>query len=196
MLDPIGSVFSVFAADQYDLTQVETNGDEFFVIADGDGVFSDAKSARISHSGQVLSPGKITIADGAISADVIWDGTNWLAAYSKVVVTGNYNYLLRGARIAPDGTLLDPAGFDISPGGKWEATVTIAPVSSGGAQVVSHEIVDTQDDSARARMISKASDRRRLFRTGTAVFVSFGRTLVKPRRAHGLERERVPRRLS
>lgn len=73
-------------------------------------------AVRIAADGTVLDPAPLTLATGSF-ADAAWpaalgsDGTNWLLVWT---VNGNQ---VTGMRIAPDGTVLDPAGVALYTGG-------------------------------------------------------------------------------
>lgn len=142
-LDPIGSLITFGYAGQYDVTKVASNGDQFFVVAAGNSVYSSAHGIRVSHTGQVLDSDWLTLAPSASSVDVTWDGFNWLAAYSKAVTFSDYD--LYASRVAPDGTILDPNGFVIDGGNPYQTQAAIAAGINGKAQVVWRQFV-TQND--------------------------------------------------
>lgn len=77
-----------------------------------DGV--DIYGTRVSPDGTVLDPGGIAIAtidDWESYPDVAFDGTNWLVVWEAGC---HSEYSIYGARVNPDGTVLDDTGFVIS----------------------------------------------------------------------------------
>src|SRR5262249_13575821 len=139
-LDPIGSVFTVAAAGQYDATRVASDGNNFFVAWAGDSVFSAARGTRISHTGQVLDPGGLAIASSSIAVDVVWDVSNWLDACSKGVSFAEYD--IYASRITAGGAVLDPSGFLIKGGPAFQSQPAVAPGVTGRGQVVWREFLN------------------------------------------------------
>jgi hypothetical protein len=73
-------------------------------------------AVRVSPQGQILDPSPITVIAYQNSSDLLYslasDGTNW-AVVSEGTSAGEA--AIRGARVAPDGTVLDPGGVVIVP---------------------------------------------------------------------------------
>lgn len=70
--------------------------------------------ARVGFDGTVLDPGGLPIGLGTGTQtlpDVAWNGDCFLVVW-KSDETGSW--VTRGARVTPDGAILDPAGFDIA----------------------------------------------------------------------------------
>ncbi len=155
-LDPIGSMFTVGTAGQYDVTEVASDGDGFFVVAAGDDVSGSVRGTRVSHTGQVLDPGWLTISSSGIGVDAIWDGTNWLATHSKGVAFGEYD--IYASRITSGGTILDPSGFLISGGPSFQSQPAVALGVTGKAQVVWREILDQFKPAADIKTTRIAAD--------------------------------------
>ncbi len=68
---------------------------------------------RVSGTGAVLGS-QFEIATGfsfSVSASLAYDGTNFFAVWSYIP---SVNGRVRGARVSPAGTVLDPSGFDVS----------------------------------------------------------------------------------
>jgi hypothetical protein len=82
---------------------------------DGNRYALDVVGARVSSNGTVLDSTPIVIdSAGLSSADhrpwsVASDGTNWVVAWQDLDSTGSV-WIIAGARVAPDGTVLDPSG--------------------------------------------------------------------------------------
>jgi hypothetical protein len=75
---------------------------------------SDIRGARITTSGTVLDNDVFTIGTGPWAAgrpDIAFDGTNFLVVWHS---TGTPISQIRGARVTPSGTVLDPDGIAIS----------------------------------------------------------------------------------
>lgn len=137
-LQPLGAAFTIVSTSDQPNTQVATDGNDFFVVWGQDAVLADVRGSRISHAGQVLDPGGILIVDplrSGLEADVTWDGTNWLVVHGRMT-EGFSNADVFAARIAPDGTLLDPDGFLVAGGPTNQSHPAIARGVTGKAQVV------------------------------------------------------------
>jgi hypothetical protein len=147
-LDKIGSVFTISTAGQYDETRVASDGNNFFVVWAGNSVFSPGRGARVSHRGQVLDPSPLEIANSATSMDVIWDGGNWLTAYSKGLSFAEYD--IYASHISSDGTILDPNGFVVKGGSADQTQPAIAPSVDGHGQVVWREMLNQNSVSEPA----------------------------------------------
>ncbi|MEN8164506.1 MAG: hypothetical protein ABFS37_10290 [Acidobacteriota bacterium] len=128
-LDPSGIVISS-GAEQRLWPDISFDGTNFFVA------WQDTRSgtttgdwaiygSRVTPAGTVLDPAGIAIAanpthyEGLVSLD--FDGTNHLVAWRD-----NPNFEITGARVSPDGTVLDPGGFHISGGPGYEDYPAVA----------------------------------------------------------------------
>jgi hypothetical protein len=92
-------------------------GDDFFVVwMDGrKGKVQDIYGARIDRNGKVLDPAGIIIASAPGDQSypsVAWNGENIITVW--VDRREGTQYLLYGARIDPNGTVLDPTGIPLS----------------------------------------------------------------------------------
>src|SRR5262245_31081739 len=73
---------------------------------------SDIYAARVDSGGNVLDPDGIavsTAAGGQAQPSVAFDGTDYLVVWIDGSIPGRAD--VRAARVAPDGTVLDPNGF-------------------------------------------------------------------------------------
>jgi hypothetical protein len=78
---------------------------------------SDLFAARVSTDGVVLDPQGIAIANDSAreqEQSMACGGGECLVAWRRGTATGTRSVIL-AARLAPDGTLLDPGGFQVSP---------------------------------------------------------------------------------
>lgn len=98
--------------------------DEPAVASDGDGflaVWRDERrdgirGTRVSADGKVLDPDEITIsAHGAVGDPAVsWDGKNYLVVWSRANLGGASRSDIYGARVSPDGVVLDSDPVPIS----------------------------------------------------------------------------------
>ena len=119
VLDPDGIPICLDEDDQ-EYQVVESNGDEFLVAWQDWTDDPVIAGRRVSASGVVLDEAPILISAGsndAWSPAITSDGTNFLVVWDDYRV-GDDVY---GARVAPDGTVLDAQGIPISTGSesKW-----------------------------------------------------------------------------
>jgi phosphoribosylformylglycinamidine (FGAM) synthase PurS component len=107
---------------------VVTFGAGTYVVAwDDDRTTTDAwdvYAGRVSQSGTVLDPSGIpvaTLSNNQLSPAVTYQGGNYLVAWQEMLMGGD----IYGARLSPDGTLLDDLGFPISnaPNSQWAPNV-------------------------------------------------------------------------
>jgi len=102
---------------------VAFNGADYLVAwtrLDDDGAKVVAR--RLSPAGVVLDSSDVMLGAGVIGVTprVASDGTNWLVVWSRPVTEtgcggGGGSYRLYAARVAPDGTDLDPIGVELAP---------------------------------------------------------------------------------
>jgi hypothetical protein len=122
--------------------RVASNGSDFFLawdIYNSGTQTGSARATRFSYDGQVLDPGGISLSGnvflGAHNPRTAWDGANWLTTFSNTQIAADPDEL-RAARVASDGTLLDPNGVVIEPVATFFDQVELTPASGGGAQLV------------------------------------------------------------
>ncbi|MEO0136937.1 MAG: FlgD immunoglobulin-like domain containing protein [candidate division WOR-3 bacterium] len=117
VLDPAGIPISTAAYGQYS-PSVAFDGTNYLVVWQDNrsGSSFDIYGARVSTSGTVLDPAGIPIStapDDQYYSAVAFDGTNYLVVWEDCRSGSDYSDIY-GARVAPDGTVLDPAGIPIS----------------------------------------------------------------------------------
>jgi hypothetical protein len=82
------------------------------------------------------------------NAAVGWDGTNYLVLWDEFDVTKKTDDT-RGARVRPDGTVLDPAGLEIVPGRIVRAHCSVGRVRRTRSRRVGVVIAQTPRPRAR-----------------------------------------------
>jgi hypothetical protein len=107
-----GAGFQVYAC-------VSSNGNDWFVTySHSTSTSSQIRGARVASNGTVLDPGGFIISSAANDrefSDVDFDGTNYFVVWQdRRSGTAVNNWSIYGARIAQDGTVLDPAGIPIA----------------------------------------------------------------------------------
>jgi len=114
VMDPTGILISGASWEQC-APEVASDGDDFLVVwQDWRNSDYDIYCARVSHSGTLLDTTGIAActADGwQATPAVACNGTDYLVLWQSRA-TGDYD--LYGARISPQGVVLDPEGFVIS----------------------------------------------------------------------------------
>jgi hypothetical protein len=115
ILDGAGIAISG-AADTQTLPKVSFDGANYLVVWHHTATSaSEIRAARVSPTGTVLdSTGfTVTTADGAQTrpVDLAFDGTNYLVVWGTSLSSTSD---IRGARVSPAGTVLDPTGIAIS----------------------------------------------------------------------------------
>lgn len=112
-------------------------GQGAFHVASGGGIHmvawrqveeGDAESyvTRVAADGTILDPGGLPVAAGAEHQwimDLVWDGTNFIAVWVDERAVPNQIW---GARIATDGTILDPGGVALSSGSGRATSASLA----------------------------------------------------------------------
>jgi hypothetical protein len=116
VLDSAGVVISCVANGQ-SLPRIASDGVNFLVVwqDDRNGGDYDIFGARVTPEGTVLDPSGFVISHAAYeqgSPSVDFDGANFLVVWHDDRNGCDYDIL--GARVTPEGTVLDPSGFVIS----------------------------------------------------------------------------------
>ncbi len=114
VLDPAGIGVSTATSPQ-EYPAVASDGVNFIVVWEDKRSGSyDIYAARVSPGGSVLDPVGIPISTATgdqVHPAIAFDGTNCMVVWQDL---RGINYDIYGARIAPDGTVLDAAGIAIS----------------------------------------------------------------------------------
>jgi phosphoribosylformylglycinamidine (FGAM) synthase PurS component len=117
VLDPAGFVISREAQEQY-FSAVGFDGENFLVVWEDarSGTEWDIYGARVTPAGTVLDPSGIAISqeEGYQRAPAVgYDGVSFLVVWQDYRGGSNYADIF-GARVTPQGTILDPAGIAIA----------------------------------------------------------------------------------
>jgi hypothetical protein len=125
VLDPGGIPVSTGSAVH---PSVAFDGTNYLIVWDTGGAFGgDIYGARVTPAGEVLDPAGIpvsTASNAEAEPKLAFDGTNYLVVWEDS--PGSFP-TVRGARVAPNGTVLDPSGIAISPVTQtWETTPSVA----------------------------------------------------------------------
>jgi hypothetical protein len=132
-------------ANEQEFSRVAYDGTSYFVVWIDDRNESDGDiyGARVTPDGEILDGGGIPIVTarwGQSWPDVVYDGTNYLVVWSDY----RYPAGVFGARVTPDGEVLDPNGFRIASGdtsfprvarGDGQSLVVWVQVESGRADI-------------------------------------------------------------
>lgn len=113
VLDPAGIPIST-AKGQH--AALAFDGSNYLVVwAARDGMRSDIYGARVSRAGTVLDPTPILISRAArfVRPTIAFDGSNYLVVWPDDR-SGDWNGNIYGARVSPAGSILDPAGIEVS----------------------------------------------------------------------------------
>jgi len=114
VLDPAGLVISTASGPQ-EYPDVASNGTTYLVVwQDKRSGSYDIYAARVTSAGTLLDPGGIPVSTATgdqLHPAVVFDGTNYLIVWEDYR-SGNYD--IYGARLGPDGSVLDVAGIAIS----------------------------------------------------------------------------------
>uniref|UniRef100_A0A7C4GCR9 T9SS type A sorting domain-containing protein n=1 Tax=candidate division WOR-3 bacterium TaxID=2052148 RepID=A0A7C4GCR9_UNCW3 len=120
VLDPAG--FAISRASGYQRSpDLRFDGTNFLVVWEdyrgGSRDTSDIYGARVTPQGTVLDPQGFAISQAAgyqWSPALAFDGANYLVVWEDCWRSGNHDIDIYGARVTPQGTVLDPAGFVVS----------------------------------------------------------------------------------
>jgi len=126
VLDPDG--FAISGAGG--APAVGFDGANFLVVWQAAGMLnSDICGARVTPGGTVLDPGGILISgapDSQLSPALAFDGANFLVVWQDFRVGGGYYTDVYGARVTPEGTVVDPQGFIITQAARDQLTPALA----------------------------------------------------------------------
>jgi phosphoribosylformylglycinamidine (FGAM) synthase PurS component len=127
VLDPSGFAISQAAGEQY-LPAVGFNGTEFLVVWEDyrNGYQGDIYGARVTPQGAVLDTQGIVISQATgsqRSADVGAAGTNFLVVWEDR--RGSSYADIYGARVAQQGTVLDPSGITIAQAAYYQSAPAV-----------------------------------------------------------------------
>jgi len=117
VLDPSGIAIAQAAGNQL-APALDFDGTNFLVVWEDQrgGGLPDIFGARVSPDGTVLDPSGLAIAqapDRQTASALTFNGTGYLVVWQDYRAVDGYADIY-GARVAPDGTVLDPSGFVIS----------------------------------------------------------------------------------
>ncbi len=125
VLDPLGLVISEASGAERTPAVACDSATYFVVWHDTRNDEGDIYGARMSADGTVLDPEGIPVSRAAGSQEspsIAWDGANFLVVWDEL----GGNPEIRGARVAPDGTLLDSTGFLIWRGRSRQSRPSVA----------------------------------------------------------------------
>jgi phosphoribosylformylglycinamidine (FGAM) synthase PurS component len=131
VLDPAGILITRVPGDR-GAPAVAFDGANFLVVWEEDrsGTDWDIIGARVSPQGGVLDPSGIPIssaADDQFMAALAFDGTNYLVVWEDDRGdSADTTYNIYGARVTPQGTVLDPSGIPISTAEDDQLTPAVA----------------------------------------------------------------------
>jgi len=128
VLDPAGIVISQAADDQCD-PAVDFDGANFLVAWDDyRSGWEHIYGARVTPAGVLLDPSGFTISQGLEGQQgpaVALDGANLLVVWHEWHTYGG-DWDIYGARVTPQGTVLDSASIAISTTANWQASPALA----------------------------------------------------------------------
>jgi len=117
VLEPTGIVISQGAGGRR-FPAVDFDGANFFVVwADERSGDWDIIGTRVTPQGEVLDTSGLVIVEGSYdqyAPAIAFDGTNFLVTWEAWHAHGEHNWDICGARVTPQGTVLDSAGITIS----------------------------------------------------------------------------------
>jgi hypothetical protein len=128
VLDPISIPICVYTNLQTDVKVAGGNQNYLVVWTDYRNGNYDIYGARVDFSGNVLDPDGFPISDTynwESFPDVAWDGTNFFVVWTDDRSVTTYDDIY-GARVSPQGEVLDPDGIQISNTTALEETPAIA----------------------------------------------------------------------
>ena len=127
VLDPSGLAVSTAGGSQQ--TPMVAWGDTNWLVSWNDGRGDNSwavYSARVGTGGTVIDPDGIHTSPllyNQFEPDVAFDGTNYLVAWGDY--RSGTNRDIYGTRVAPDGTVLDPAGIPLCTQGNWQGVASV-----------------------------------------------------------------------
>ena len=143
-LTPEGTVLDSFVISQAEHYQgqpaVAYDGTGFLVVWDDErsGSSEDIYGARVTPEGTVLDSAGIVISQAGYDQqhpDVAFDGTSFLVVWAD---GRNDPSDIYGARVTPQGTVLDPSGIAISQAARWQYSPALG-FDGGNSLVVSSD---------------------------------------------------------
>jgi hypothetical protein len=120
--------FSGGAQGTQTTSSVAFDGTNFLVVWEDERINTqrDIFGARVSPQGTILDPVGFPICTSPSvqsNVNVAWGGQNYLVVWQD---WRNVNWSVYGARVTPDGNVLDPDGFFIAGGSEWAEYPSVA----------------------------------------------------------------------
>jgi hypothetical protein len=126
VLDPGGIAIVTAPGDQSPASIAFGGGT--FLVTWSTGESADIAGTRVSPAGTVLDPGGFAISQAPgiqANPDVAYGDGNFLVAWDDARLAPDGRDVF-GARVSPDGTVLDPAGIALSTGPGWQVQPSVA----------------------------------------------------------------------
>lgn len=154
LMDTSGIPISTAVREQYD-PDVASNGTDFFVVWTDyrSGSNNDIYGARVSSAGVVQDTSGLALCEETVqqfSPKVVWDGTNYLAAWADYRWDSYWDVF--ASQVTSAGTVVTPGGFGVVYNAR-ETEPHLALASGGGQQsFVTFSRYDTEPNTGSRRI--------------------------------------------